>query len=174
MDGKNKKRGILMAKEELLDYINETFEAANFEFDWLVQWNKRQHGIEVFFTLFVETDSSTVIEDVDGTVAENDIIEFEDGIVFYDPLKSKLNLDDYLVGIPCDSKKGIEKGVIEAAAKYLRIVVTEGQADLLDFATDPTIETFEMHWNDNDFAGTIATLKETGRYEDTLIAYPKY
>ncbi|MGX7418817.1 DUF3013 family protein [Carnobacterium gallinarum] len=163
-----------MAKEDLIEYITTVLEEANLEFDWLIQWNKRQHGIEIYFTLFVETDSSEVIEDVEGTVSENDIIEFEDGIVFYDPTKSKIELEDYLIGIPFDSKKGIEKGLIEAVAKYLRIVVTEGHADLMDFATDPTIESFEMNWDQQAFLGTIETLKETGRYDATLVSYPKY
>lgn len=85
-----------------------------------------------------------------------------------------MDLADYLVAIPFDSKKGIEKGLIDAVIKQLRIVMTEGQSDLLDFATDPTIETFELNWNEADFKGTLETYRETGRYNTELAAYPKF
>lgn len=169
------KRGIEMAKLDCVTYIEEVMDEAHLEFDWMVQWNKRQTAVEIFCSIFAEVDlAETVIEDVEGTVTENDIIEFEDVIIFYDPKKTTLDLADYLVAIPFDSKKWIEKGLIDAVIKQLRIVMTEGQSDLLDFATDPTIETFELNWNEADFKGTLDTYRETGRYNTELAAYPKF
>ena len=55
-----------------------------------------------------------------------------------------------------------------------RSVVTEGQSDLLDFATDPAIDTFELNWNDTNFDGTIKTLKDINRYSEEKLIYPKY
>ena len=163
-----------MTKQNMIDYLDSTLSEANLEFDWSIEWKKRQHVIEVTFTLYAETAPELVIQDVEGTVNTENIIQFEDAVCFYSTEKSKIILDDYLVTFPFDFKKGIEKGYIDAFVKMLRIVATEGQSDLLDFATDSTIETFEMEWNQANFEQTIQTLKDTNRYNMEKIEYPKF
>lgn len=164
-----------MAQETLIDYLGEALEESDFEFDWKLEWNKKQHAIEVYFSIFAEQkEDNIIIEDIEGTAAQNEIIQFEDAICFFDPKKSKIQMDNYLKAFPFDFKMGIEKGYIEAILKTLRIVVTEGQSDLLDFASDPTIEEFELNWNDTNFDGTIKTLKDINRYSEEKLLYPKY
>lgn len=163
-----------MAKQDMIDYLDEALSEANLEFDWSIEWKKRQHVIEITFTIYAQTDSGLVIEDVEGTLNAENMIQFEDAICFYSFEKSKIILDDYLAAIPFDFKQGIEKGTIDAFVKMLRIVVTEGQSDLLDFATDSAIETFEMEWNQVNFHQTIQTLKETNRYNTERVLYPKF
>ncbi|WP_407370605.1 DUF3013 family protein [Carnobacterium sp.] len=164
-----------MAQETLLDYLGEALEESDFEFDWKLEWNKRQHAIELYFSIFAENkENHVVIEDVEGTANEGEIIQFEDAICFFDPKKSKIQMDNYLKAIPFDFKMSIEKGYVDAVLKTLRIVVTEGQSDLLDFATDPSIDTFELNWNDTNFDGTIKTLKDINRYSEEKLIYPKY
>ena len=163
-----------MAKQDMIDYLDETMSEADLEFDWSIEWKKRQHVIEVTFTIYAQTDSGLVIQDVEGTVNTENMIQFEDVICFYSSEKSKIIVDDYLAAIPFDFKLGIEKGMIDAFVKLLRIVVTEGQSDLLDFATDSAIETFEMEWNQVNFQQTIQTLKETNRYNTERVLYPKF
>lgn len=158
----------------MIDYLDNTLSEANLEFDWSIEWKKRQHIIEVTFTLYAETTPELVIQDVEGTVNTENIIQFEDAVCFYNPEKSKIIVDDYLAAFPFDLKKGIEKGFIDALVKMLRIVATEGQSDLLDFATDSTIETFEMEWNQANFEQTIQTLKDTSRYDTEKVEYPKF
>ena len=163
-----------MTKKDMIDYLDNTLSEANLEFDWSIEWKKRQHVIEVTFTLYAETTPELVIQDVEGTVNTENIIQFEDAVCFYNPEKSKIIVDDYLAAFPFDLKKGIEKGFIDALVKMLRIVATEGQSDLLDFATDSTIETFEMEWNQANFEQTIQTLKDTSRYDTEKVEYPKF
>ncbi len=163
-----------MTKKDMIDYLDNTLSEANLEFDWSIEWKKRQHIIEVTFTLYAETTPELVIQDVEGTVNTENIIQFEDAVCFYNPEKSKIIVDDYLAAFPFDLKKGIEKGFIDALVKMLRIVATEGQSDLLDFATDSTIETFEMEWNQANFEQTIQTLKDTSRYDTEKVEYPKF
>ncbi|MEG0497529.1 MAG: DUF3013 family protein [Carnobacterium sp.] len=163
-----------MTKQNIIDYLDSALSEANLEFDWSIEWKKRQHVIEVTFTLYAETAPELIIQDVEGTVNTENIIQFEDAVCFYSTEKSKIILDDYLVTFPFDFKKGIEKGYIDAFVKMLRIVATEGQSDLLDFATDSTIETFEMEWNQANFEQTIQTLKDTNRYNMEKIEYPKF
>ncbi|MGX7394625.1 DUF3013 family protein [Carnobacterium mobile] len=163
-----------MAKQDVIDYLETIMEESHLEFDWAVHWNKRQHTIEVAFTIYAETVPDLVVQDVEGTVNKENIIQFEDIICFYDPEKSKIRLDDYLAAFPFDLKKGIEKGFLDTVVKMLRIVVTEGQSDLLDFATDPAIETFEMEWNETNFESTLQTAKDTNRYNKERVDYPKF
>lgn len=163
-----------MAKKDIIDYLETIMEESHLEFDWSTQWNKRQHIIEVFFTIYAETEPELVIQDIEGTVNKENIIQFEDAICFFDPTKSKIIPENYLAALPFDLKKGIEKGFLDAVIKMLRIVVTEGQSDLLDFATDPEIETFELHWNELNFETTIQTAKDTNRYDMDRVEYPKF
>ncbi|MCA9766212.1 MAG: DUF3013 family protein [Carnobacterium sp.] len=163
-----------MTKQDMIDYLDSKMSEANLDFDWSIEWKKRQHAIEVSFTIYAQTDSNLVIQDIEGTVNTENIIQFEDTICFYNPEKSKIILEDYLATIPFDFKQGIEKGSIDAFVKILRIIVTEGQSDLLDFSTDPSIETFEMEWNQANFEQTIQTLKETNRYNTEKVLYPKF
>lgn len=163
-----------MGKIDIAGYLEEVLVEHNLDFDWTVQRNKRQHTIEVYFSISVETESDIVVEDISGTVNNEGSIQIEDAICFYDPLKSKLVLDHYLKAFPFELKRGIEKGYIDTVVKMLRISVTEGQADLLDFATDPSIETFEFKWNESNFEKTVKTLKETDRYNLEIVPYPSY
>ncbi|WP_034550214.1 DUF3013 family protein [Carnobacterium funditum] len=163
-----------MTKHDMIDYLESTMSEANLDFDWSIEWKKRQNVIEVTFTLYAETEPELVIQDIEGTVNTENIIQFEDVVCFYNPEKSKIILDDYLAAFPFDFKKGIEKGFIDAFVKMLRIVVTEGQSDLLDFATDSTIETFEIEWNQVNFEQTIQTFKDTNRYNLERVEYPKF
>ena len=86
-----------MAQETVLDYLGEALEESDFEFDWKLEWNKRQHAIELYFSIFAENkENHVVIEDVEGTANEGEIIQFEDAICFFDPKKSKIQMDNYL------------------------------------------------------------------------------
>lgn len=159
---------------DIVDYLETILEKSETSFDWEVNWNKKQHVIELFFTIYTEPAPDFIIQDEEGTINEEEGIQFEDAICFYDPDKSKVLLDEYLHAFPFPIKKGIEKGFIDAIIKVLRIVVGEGQTNLDEFVKVPEIETFEMVWNEENFAQTVETLKATGRYDTTLLPYPKF
>lgn len=160
--------------KDMIDYLVASLEENEASFDWEVNWNKRQHAIELFVTIYAETNPDMVIQDVEGTVNEEEGIQFEDAICFYDPEKSKILLDDYLIAFPFSIKKGIEQGFLDAVIKVLRLVVSEGQTNLTEFAQDPDIETFEMNWQEENFNQTIETMKATNHYETKLVPYPKF
>lgn len=160
--------------KDMIDYLVASLEESEASFDWEVNWNKKQHAIELFVTIYAETINDAVISDVEGTVNEEEGIQFEDVICFYDPEKSKILLDNYLHAFPFSIKKGIEQGFLDAVIKVLRIVVGEGQTNLVEFAQNPEIEEFEMNWKEENFKQTIETLKATDRYETKLFPYPKF
>lgn len=160
--------------KDIIDYLQESLEQKEPFFDWELNWNKRQHVIELFITIYTEMESEVVIQDTEGTVNKEEGIQFEDAICFYDPDKSKIVTDDYLHAFPFSIKKGLEKGYLDAVIKVLRIVVGEGQTNLEEFVRNPEVETFELVWNEGNFNQTIETLKDTNRYDTTLVSYPKF
>lgn len=170
----NKKKEGRNMDKDMIDYLESILEKQDTSFDWEINWNKRQHVIEVFVTIYAEADSETVIQDAEGTVNNEEGIQFEDVVCFYDPNKSKIITEDYLHAFPFSIKKGLEKGFLDAVIKVLRIVVGEGQTNLEEFVRNPEIETFELVWNEGNFNQTIETLKNTDRYDSTLIPYPKF
>ncbi|SFH67707.1 DUF3013 family protein [Pisciglobus halotolerans] len=163
-----------MTKETIITYLENILEEQLFGFEWHVNWQQRQHLIEVAVVLYAEAHGELVTSDVDGTVNEPHLIQFEDSICFYDPHKSKILPDDYLKTIPFDSKAGIEKGLLDAVIKVLRITAQEGQSNLIEFVKDPAIETFELVWNETNLENTINTLKSIDRYNKQRVPYPKY
>ena len=48
------------------------------------------------------------IDDVDGTLSEEEFIEFEDGLLFYNPQKSVVDDEEYLVTIPYEGKRATQ------------------------------------------------------------------
>ena len=137
--------------------------------DFAIDWDVKQHRIEISVVLFAENKLNDVIEDEDGVQSEEEVIEFEDSLVLYADDKEKPDELDYLAVIPFNRKKGMTQGEIVALANYLSEVLVNGQDDLLDFLMDETIETFELIWNEQDFEEMKKNNQDTA-----LVAYPKY
>lgn len=153
----------------MLTELEKQLEKALGDFDFAIDWDIRQHRIEVSIVLFAENKLNDVIEDEEGTQSEEEVIEFEDSLVLYADDKEAPDELEYLVAIPFNRKKGMVKGDIKALANYLAEVLVNGQDDLLDFLNDETIETFELVWNDEAFEEAKKNNNETA-----MVAYPKY
>lgn len=160
--------------KDIIDYLKTLLDKDEPAFDWELNWNKRQHVIELFVTIYSEAPEDVVIQDAEGTLNDEEGIQFEDAICFYDPEKSKIVLDEYLHAFPFSIKQGIEKSYLDAVIKVLRIVVGEGQTNLNEFVQNPEIEEFELVWNEKNFNQTIETAKSTNHYDTTLVPYPKF
>ena len=163
-----------MAKDTIVTYLETSLKDQLPNVEWEVIWHKRQHMIEIAVVIYAESYDGLVTSDVNGTVNEPNLIQFEDSICFYDPQKSKVLPENYLKTIPFDSKIGIEKGFLDAVLKVLRIVVQEGQTQLIEFVKDPTIDTFELEWNEINLDNTIETLIGIDRYDNHRVLYPSY
>ncbi|HGA2647647.1 TPA: DUF3013 family protein [Streptococcus agalactiae] len=154
------KFGFLSVLEEELDkYLN---------YDFAMDWDKKNHALEVTFVL--EAQNSSAIETVDdqGETSSEDIV-FEDYVLFYNPAKSRFDAEDYLVTIPYEPKKGLSREFLAYFAETLNEVATEGLSDLMDFLTDDNIEEFGLSWDTDAFENGRAALKETEFY-----SYPRY
>lgn len=161
-----------MKKETMLTYLDQQLTKNITEYDVALDWNTKNHSIEVVFRLFAENTTNEQIDDAEGTVSEEEIIEFEDGILFYNPEKTSVDEEEYLAVIPYEGKKGIKQSVLDGFVAYLNEVLTEGQSDLLDFLTDEEQEVFELKWSKEAFEAVVQKYQEADG--DTYIAYPSY
>ncbi|MHA2628113.1 DUF3013 family protein, partial [Streptococcus agalactiae] len=122
-----------MAKFGFLSVLEEELDK-HLQYDFAMDWDKKNHTVEVTFIL--EAQNSSAIETVDdqGETCSEDIV-FEDYVLFYNPVKSRFDAEDYLVTIPYEPKKGLSREFLAYFAETLNEVATEGLSDLMDFLT---------------------------------------
>lgn len=159
-----------MTKETVLTYLETALERALGDIDFAIDWDKRQHTIEVIIALYAENQQHEAIEDDEGVISEEDVIEFQDSTLFYLTDKAPaIDTDEYLMTHGFDKKKGLSKAFIDTYAAYLAEVAETGQSDLLDFLTDDSQAVFELHWHADEFAERLSQVDD-GNY----VPYPSY
>ncbi|EMC23879.1 DUF3013 family protein [Streptococcus mutans] len=156
-----------MAKYGFLSVLEEEMDK-HFHYDYALDWNKKNHAVELSFVLEVQNADSVETIDDKGEVSNEDII-FEDYVLFYNPAKSKFDADDYLATVPYDPKKGLSREYLAYFAQTLNDVAIQGLDDLMDFLTDETVTDFSLEWDTETFDNGRAELEETEYY-----GYPRY
>ncbi|MGT2906962.1 DUF3013 family protein [Streptococcus dentiloxodontae] len=156
-----------MAKYGFLSVLEEEMDK-HFSFDYAIDWNKKNHTVELTFVLEAQNTNSIETVDDSGEVSSEDIV-FEDYVLFYNPTKSKFDADDYLVTIPYEPKKGLSREFLAYFAECLNDAATEGLSDLMDFLENPEAEDFVIVWDEEAFDKGKAELEETEFYP-----YPRY
>ncbi|MFV0557303.1 MAG: DUF3013 family protein [Enterococcus sp.] len=161
-----------MAKKTILTYLDERLNKKITEYDVALDWDAKNHTIEVVFRLFAENTDQVTIDDLQGVASEEEIIEFEDGVLLYNPQKSKFDAEDYLATIAYEGKKGSPQALLDGLVDYLQEVLDQGQSDLLDFLTDESEEAvFELNWDAAEFA---AVCQKYEKGKEIYLAYPSY
>lgn len=155
-------------KKDFLHYLDERLEKIS-DHEIALDWDTKNHTIEIVIRLFAENKEGQTIDDATGTISEEEIIEFEDGILLYNPQKSTFDPEDYLVTLPYEGKKGLSKGFIDGLVDYLEEVLNQGLDDLLDFLTDDS-EIFELHWDNEKLQASV----DKYRQETDMLPYPSY
>lgn len=156
-----------MSKYGFLSVLKEEMDK-HFHYDYALDWNKKNHAVELSFVLEVQNADSVETIDDKGEVSNEDII-FEDYVLFYNPAKSKFDADDYLVTVPYDPKKGLSREYLAYFAQTLNDVAIQGLDDLMDFLIDETATDFSLEWDTETFDNGRAELEETEYY-----GYPRY
>jgi len=156
-----------MAKFGFLSILEEEMDK-HFSYDYAMDWDKKNHAVEVTFV--IEAQNKAAVETIDdqGEVTQEDIV-FEDYVLFYNPEKSKFDKEDYLVAVTYDPKKGLSREYLAYFAQFLNDVATEGHSDLMDFLEDDTKIDFGLEWNQEVFDEGKAGLEET-----EFFGYPRY
>lgn len=160
-----------MKKEHMLTFLEKQLEKNLGDYDFAIDWDAKSHTVEVIAVLYAQNQGSEAIADLDGIETEEEVIEFEDSVLLYDPAKGDVvDEEDYLAVIPYEGKKGIQKKVLITLAKYLGQVLTEGESDLMDFLANEDAEVFELQWNQVEFEKQLADATGPTEY----VPYPKY
>lgn len=156
-----------MAKFGFLSVLEEELEK-QLDVDFVIDWDKRNHAVEVVVVLEAQNQSEVAVIDDMAEVSQDDIV-FEDFVLFYNPAKTKFDSDDYLVTIPYEPKKGLSREFLAYFAETLNEVATEGLSDLMDFLQDDTIPEFALKWDHEAFEKGKADLQEKEWF-----GYPRY
>ena len=162
-----------MKKKDLLTYLDEIIEKQVTDYDVALDWDTKNHTIEIVVRLFAENKAQFEIDDAEGIVSQEPIIEFEDGVLLFNPQKSVFDEQNDLAVIPYEGKKGLAKSVADSLVEYLNEVLAQGQSDLLDFLDEDDDEAvFELHW-DNQKLAELVEAKQQNEIE-TYLPYPSY
>ena len=156
-----------MSKYGFLSVIEEEMDK-HFAYDYAMDWDKKNHAVELTFVLEAQNASGVETIDDQGEVSSEDIV-FEDYVLFYNPAKSTFDADDYLVTIPYDPKKGLSREFLAYFAQTLNEIATQGLDDLMDFLNDETAIDFGLDWDAEAFEKGRADLVEGEFYP-----YPRY
>ena len=156
-----------MSKYGFLSVIEEEMDK-HFAYDYAMDWDKKNHAVELTFVLEAQNASGVETIDDQGEVSSEDIV-FEDYVLFYNPAKSTFDADDYLVTIPYDPKKGLSREFLAYFAQTLNEIATQGLDDLMDFLSDETAIDFGLDWDAEAFEKGRADLVET-----EFFGYPRY
>lgn len=156
-----------MSKYGFLDVLDKTMEK-QFPYDFEINWDKKNHAVEVAFLLEVENRAGIETVDDEGNVTAEDIF-FEEAVLFYNPLKSRVVAEDYLVTIPYEQKKGLSSEFIAYFVAFLAETAEKGLDDLIDFLADDEAEEFAIVWDKEHFEAGKARLVETDFHP-----YPRY
>ena len=107
-----------MVKYGFLDILNEEMGQC-FPFDYEINWDKKNHAVEVSFLLEVQNANGIELLDVDGESSTEDIF-FEESVLFYNPAKSHFETEDYLTVVPYEPKKGLSREFLTYFVDFLK------------------------------------------------------
>lgn len=156
-----------MAKYGFLNVLDEEL-GKSFPFDYEINWDKKNHAVEVAFLLEAENKAGIELLDEAGETSDQDIF-FEEAVVLYNPAKSSIAEGAYLAALPYEPKKGLSREFVAYFVDFLSQTAEAGLDALLDFLADPEAAEFEISWNNQAFEKGQAELTETEFY-----SYPRY
>ena len=156
-----------MAKYGFLSVLEEELDKG-FSYDYELNWDKRNHAVELSFILDAANTEKIATMTADGEVLDGDIA-LEEFVIFYDPSKSRFEASDYLVALPFLPKKGYSREFLAYFAAFLQETADQGLDGILDFLEDESQEEFTMTWDEAAFEEGKKVLDETDFYP-----YPRY
>ncbi|GBG96908.1 DUF3013 family protein [Lactococcus termiticola] len=155
-----------MADYGFLDILNQQLDK-NFSYDSEMNWDKRNFAVEVSFLLEAENPDGLALTDADGVESEENVL-YEDAVLFYNPVKSKFEPEDYLAAIPYPPQ-GLSEEFLAYFVNFLQETADKGLDALMDFLADEEAEAFSLDFDREAFEAGRAKLNEAKFYK-----YPRY
>ena len=87
-----------MAKYGFLEILDEEM-GKSFPFDYEINWDKKNHAVEVAFLLEVQNPGGIETIDAEGNASAEDIY-FEEAVLFYNSTKQRIGQRTGLSGCP--------------------------------------------------------------------------
>ena len=159
-------------KDTMIDHIQKKMQHQHFPCEWRIELLKQKHIIEIVVMIPVELGIEKTFTDRYGKRNTKSKFVFEDTVLLYDARLAEIKDDNYITTLSFDEPDGFYGGTIEAICKNLRLTVGEAIPQLNEFIHDDDQNHFELNWNEDSFQTTIKTLKDTGRFDYTIYAYP--
>ena len=156
-----------MANQGFLDALEAALDK-HFTYDYELNWDKKNHAVELAFILEAQNAAGIETVDDEGNASAEDIF-LEEYVLFYNQDKSRFDEEDYLVALPFDAKKGFSAEFLTYFAVFLKDTANQGLDDLMDFLSDETAIDFGLDWDAEAFGKGIAELVEGEFYP-----YPRY
>ena len=156
-----------MAKHGFLDVLEVALDK-HFTYDYELNWDKKNHAVELAFILEAQNAAGIETVDDEGNASSEDIFLVEYGL-FYNQDKSRFDEEDYLVALPFDAKKGLSAEFLAYFAGFPKDTADQGLDELMDFLSDETAIDFGLDWDAEAFEKGIADLVEGEFYP-----YPRY
>ena len=156
-----------MANQGFLDVLEVALDK-HFTYDYELNWDKKNHAVELAFILEAQNAAGIETVDDEGNASSEDIF-LEEYVLFYNQGKSRFDEEDYLVALSFDAKKGFSAEFLAYFAGFLKDTADQGLDDLMDFLSDETAIDFGLDWDAEAFEKGIAELVEGEFYP-----YPRY
>lgn len=156
--------GVETVETDLTHYIYEKMLDHAKNYQWRIVADSHKHALELYFVVSIENTTGQYVQDVNGQVNENNLIQFEDVICLYDETNNRIEPENYLYALPFNVEVGIEKGHVDALLKQLNIIVAGAKSKVREFLLDASQDEFSLEWHELNFKNTIDTLKNTNNY----------
>ena len=69
-----------MAKETMLTYLDEQLTKRLPDYDVAIDWDVKNHTVELVIRLFAENPTKLHLDDAQGVASEEEVIEFEEAV----------------------------------------------------------------------------------------------
>ena len=158
-------------KTDLTRYVYQKMIEDAHSYQWRIVYDSHKRALEVYFVISLESDSKHFVQDINGQVNRNNLIQLEEIICIYDEMENRIVPNNYLYAVPFNREEGIEEGLVDALLKQLNIVIAGAASQIRDFLLDANENEFELQWNEVNFKNTIETLKDTGNYARNRLTF---
>ena len=150
-----------MSKETLISYLEESLEKTMGEYDFAIDWSKKERTIKISVRLFADNNKKISFEDTDQIISQEEVLEFVDSAIFYGKTREDaIHKENYLASVPFDEKKGLEKGVIDAFSTCLKEMMDQAQEEFLDFLEETALVTAMENLDDNQIKKYFSGLSQ--------------